>query len=369
MIGNYITVAWRNLIRHKGYSMINMTGLAVGLACCLLILLYIQQELSYDRYHENADRIYRVGFRQVVTQGRGMNTARTPHPLAPTLLASFPEVEAATRFRRAYNPLVRLGERGFVEERFYFADAQVFALFSFPLLQGDPTTALSQPFSVVLSEVMAQKYFAGADLIGQRLTVADVGDMEVTGVLRNIPANSHFTFDFLASYSTLQTTQSGQLQQWDMNVTSTYIMLPEGSSALRLEAKLPTLVDQYLGADASASFIINEAAAQQFGWDDAVGKTIDWDYGGKVGSVIGVVRDFHFQPLHQTIDPLLLHMDPSYFNHLLVRLAPGPLNTGLDRLAQVWDRFDSAYSLVYSFVDEDFDRHYRFEQKTTQLVT
>ncbi len=244
MLKNYLKIAIRNLLKHKAYSFINLAGLAIGIACCVLIMLYVREELSYDRFHENAGRIYRVGnegqFGSEIWKG-----GRTSHPLAPALVQEFPEVQRAVRFYRLYKPFVQLGEKKFVEPRFFYADSSVFEVFTFPLVAGDPKTALTRPYSLVLTQEMAKKYFGDADPVGQALSVAKIGDFQITGVLKDIPANSHLAFDFLTAYETLRAQKNPNLDTWDTIVTSTYILLTDGYDPAKLEAKLPALVAKY----------------------------------------------------------------------------------------------------------------------------
>lgn len=251
MLKNYFTVALRTLRRQSGYTVINVVGLAVGLACCLLIALYVRHELSYDRYHVNADRIYRAGY-VMDARVEVHQTARTPHPLAPVLVSEFPETKAAVRFRRA-EAVIRHDEESFRETAFYYADAAVFDVFSFSLIEGDPATALTAPFSLVLTEEAAHRYFGETSPIGRSLLVPDVGTFTITGVLQNLPSQSHFTFDLLASYATLEVMRPEALRQWDSAVTSTYVLLAEGIKAAALEAKFSLLVDRYLGPNAGNS--------------------------------------------------------------------------------------------------------------------
>lgn len=244
MLRNYLKIAVRNLLKHKTYSFINLAGLAIGIACCVLMLLFIYEEFSYERFHVNAQRIYRVGnegqFGTEIWKG-----ARTSHPLAPALRAEFPEVQQAVRFYRLPQPLVQYGDKKFVESRFFYADAAVFAVFTFPLISGDPNTALAQPYSLVLAQEMAEKYFGADDPLGQTLTIAGAGDFQITGVLQNIPANSQLSCDFLASYETLRAQNNPNFADWGAIVTSTYVLLPAQYQAAALEAKFPAFVAKY----------------------------------------------------------------------------------------------------------------------------
>jgi putative ABC transport system permease protein len=671
MLKNYLKIAIRNLLKHKAYSFINLAGLAIGIACGVLIMLYVRKELSYDRFHQNAGRIYRVGnegqFGSEIWKG-----ARTSHPLAPALVQEFPEVQQSVRFYRLYKPLVQVGEKKFVEPRFFYADSSVFEVFTFPLITGDPKTALTRPYSLVLSQAMAEKYFGETDPIGQTLAVAKIGDFQITGVLKNVPANSHLAFDFLVSYETLRAQKNPNLDTWDTIVTSTYVLLPDGYDSAQLEAKLSALVAKYqnqshgatqrlflnpivdlhlrsefsgelgergsmatlsilgvvvtfilliacinfmnlatarslqrtrevgvrkvigahrlqlirqflseaillsLGAlalalplvelllpafnqlvgknldidftanlstvgvltvlgllvgiisgsypafalssfkpvavlkgqtksrpagarmrqglvvaqfaisiifivstmivgsqldffrskklgfdkeqvvvmpiqdrainaryeaikqelrqnpnilsvaatsqlpgagegnyyynvdgiaegltlptyfidhdfipalgielaagrnfsasftaDATGAFMINETAAKQFGWDDPLGKTIDWDSGTKKGVVIGVVKDFHTASLHEKIEPLIIQIfpEPMYVGYIVARLAPHDIPATLAFIKEKWQAFEPQYPLQYSFLDEDFGRLYRNEERLAQIFS
>src|SRR5574341_2395818 len=165
MFKNYLKIALRNLLRHKGYSFINIFGLAVGMACCILIALYVLDELSYDRFYEKGNRLFRV---VTDTQDRDKLAfyAGSPVPLGPALKTEFPEISQVIRFWRAFRPVIRYQDKAFREELFYFTDARVFDVFSFELLQGDPHTALVAPNTIVLTATMAQKYFGTEDPIG-----------------------------------------------------------------------------------------------------------------------------------------------------------------------------------------------------------
>lgn len=242
MLKNYIKITLRNLTRNKGYTVINVGGLAIGLACCLLILAFIKDELSYDRFHENAEQIYRVTFS---TSNDGMATnANGIFGVGPALKKDFPEVREFTRLRKpgqlGTKSLVRYEEKSFYEERFFFADSTVFDMFSFTLVRGNPQTALTRPNTVVITEQTAQKYFPDDDPIGKTFMSDPFGDgsmmeFEVTGVMQNIPRNSHIHFDFLAS---LYSTEDNLELFAGLEQVFTYVMLREGASEETLEAKL-----------------------------------------------------------------------------------------------------------------------------------
>ena len=157
MLKNYIKIALRNLLKYKGTSFINIFGLSAGITCCILISLFVLDELSYDRYYEKADRIYRVTLQGIVGTNE-FNGAITRAPLAETLVRDFPEVTAAARFRSFGFPVLRYGEKVFSEERFFSADPSIFDVFTIPFIKGNPKTALSKPNTVVITQTMAKKY-------------------------------------------------------------------------------------------------------------------------------------------------------------------------------------------------------------------
>ena len=243
MFKNYLKVTLRNIGKHKAYSFINISGLAVGMAASMLILLFVQDELSFDRYHENADRVYRVAMEGII-QGRHIRSATTPAPMAATFIEEYPEVVNATRIWDSGRVLVGFENNRFYEDRFFWADSTVFDVFTFPLVQGDPGTALTQPNTVVITEAMARKYFGDANPMGKTLSYDNRVDYVVTGIVAEIPSTSHFLFDFLGSILTEPRASS---PLWINNSFYTYLLLQEDFVATHLEGKFPSLVNKYIG--------------------------------------------------------------------------------------------------------------------------
>lgn len=242
MFKNYLKVTLRNLFRYKGFSLINISGLAIGVTACLLIMLYVQEEWSYDRHHEKADRIYRVILKGNVG-GNDFNTATACAPMAGTLLREFPEIEQTTRFRNFGFPVMRYKDKVFSEEKFYSADSTFFEVFTVPFLKGDPKTALNKPNAVVLTRSMAQKYFGQQNPLGKALNADNRRDYLVTGVVEDPPETSHFHFDFLGSLATYDDSRN---TQWVSNNYYTYVLLKEGVEPEAVESKLPLLVRKYV---------------------------------------------------------------------------------------------------------------------------
>ncbi len=240
MLKNYFKIAARNLLKHKAYSFINIAGLAMGMTCCILILLYVQHELSYDRFHQNAKQIYRIAWFS------GNPQTRTPHPMAQAMANDFPEVESAVSISPIWGPgltrpaiSVKYGDKRFDEKGFYSADTTFFAVFSFPLIKGDPETALRSPFSIVITEEMAEKYFGEEEPLGKVLTINNNIDLKVSAVLQNLPANAHFHFDFLLSYVLLKMRETGSYYEWEDFGHYNYIVLVPDGEAKVVETKIP----------------------------------------------------------------------------------------------------------------------------------
>lgn len=251
MIRNYLTIALRNLRRNFGYAAINLIGLTVGLAACILIGLYVRHELSYDDFHENVDRIYRVVQH---TQSGALGDSRLIHSarLGPAIDSNYPFVQHAVRVSRRWGQdiLVERGEHTFYEEDFYLADSTFFDVFAgFDLQRGNPETALSEPFSVVLTEQMAEKYFGDTNPIGKTVQAEGYGEMHeltVTGVAEDPPSTSHLQFNFLVSFNTLRQSmpEPDHLDSWQHVAHHTYVLMNKDAHPTRLEDALPGFVAQ-----------------------------------------------------------------------------------------------------------------------------
>ncbi|WPP49621.1 ABC transporter permease [Catalinimonas niigatensis] len=245
MLKSYFTIAFRNLTKRKLYAGINILGLSIGLTSCLLIFLYIHHELSYDTMHTKADRIYRVAMKWNVADQQ-IDATLTPPPLAETAVEEFPEVVNAARICHFLSTMnIRYGETAIIEEQVLLADSTFFDVFSFPLVAGDPATALVKPNTAVITETTARKYFGNVPALGKTLLVGD-GQVphEVTGVVKDLPANVHFHFSMLRSMASLEFASS---DDWFEHGFITYLLLREGASSQSLEAKFSGLVEKYVG--------------------------------------------------------------------------------------------------------------------------
>jgi putative ABC transport system permease protein len=242
MIKNYLKITYRNIKRHKGYSFINISGLTVGITCCVLILFWVQDELSFDRYHENINDIYRVIFEKHIADKVTLE-ARGPNALGPVLKAEYPEIVNFTRFRDGGSWLVRYGEKAFLNDVMCFADPQIFEIFTLPFLKGDPKTALLDPNSIVLTEKMASKYFWAEDPMGKVISLSRSRELTVTGIIENIPGNSHFYFDYV-----INIIQRGEpsLDSWERDFRFyTYVQLDKNAFFEDINKKIAGTVKKY----------------------------------------------------------------------------------------------------------------------------
>ena len=234
MFSNYFTIAIRHFNRQKGYSLINVMSLALGIACCLLILLYIRDELSYDRFYDRADRTYRV----TAEYRQGGEVVRNADVLIPTvwyMREDLPEIEDMVRLVPPGNAwMVKYGDKGFYERNFYLADTTVFNVFDVPLLTGNPKTALTGNDKIVLSESMARKYFGDEDPMGRILDAEGTFHLEVTGIMPDLPSNTHLGFDILASFKIQEAYSNTKVDEWGWRTAHSYIVLREGSDPAEL---------------------------------------------------------------------------------------------------------------------------------------
>lgn len=257
MIHHFLQIAWRNLRKRTLYSFINIAGLAIGMACCVLITLYVQHELSYDQYHTKRDRIYRVlqTFRSV-QQGETL-TAPTPAdfqvwgcaPVGPALKADFPEIEKVVQFMSPASLLLQHGEKRFQQENLLVIDSTVFDVFSWKLLSGNPHTALTAPNSIVLTQSVARKFFDNENPVGQLLRVDNQYTYLVTGVMEDVPANSQFTFTGLISMTTAIKMRSDIFDMWGYVDFYTYLLLKENTDVQSLQTQSAAFLKRHNSED------------------------------------------------------------------------------------------------------------------------
>jgi len=247
MFWNYLKTTWRNIKRYKGYSSINIIGLAVGLACCILILLWVQDELSYDRFHVHADNLYRT---VTIYQKTEPATHYWPvcAPLAPALKEDYPEIIKATRFTRLRRgQLIKYGDKSLLETQICLTDPDFFEMFTFPLAQGDPSSALSDPNSLIITEQMATKYFGSEDPLGKTLNINNEYDFTVTGIMKNVPHTSHLQFDFLLPFIRIEDFEKNWavLDNWTLGGYATYVLLQKETSLQELNRKIRDYIPKH----------------------------------------------------------------------------------------------------------------------------
>ncbi|MDZ7289252.1 MAG: ABC transporter permease [candidate division KSB1 bacterium] len=259
MLKNYFKIAFRNLRKYKGYSIINIAGLAIGLACCFFIVIFVGYELSYDRFHEKSPRIYRLLV--ALAQNPGQRSAVTGSGFAPHLLNEFPEIEQAVRFFTAWNSVnFRYGGELRAVSGFVFADSSVFDVFSFRLRRGHPATALQRPNTMVLTSRSARAWFGDADPIGQTMVYLygnQEVNLEVTGIVEDVPSNSHLQFDYLVSFTTLAAfLGKDALAEYTNFNYYTYLLLREGATPEQMMLRFPDFLRKYFDEETARQLLL-----------------------------------------------------------------------------------------------------------------
>jgi ABC-type antimicrobial peptide transport system permease subunit len=385
MIVNYFKIAIRNILRHKVYSFINIMGLAVGMACCILILLWVQDEMSYDRFHENADDIYRV-IQNINFADHSTTWAITQGPLGPSLKEDFPEIINATRMRHEDFLTLTYNDKTF-DETGFMVDGSIFEMFSFSLIKGDSATALSDPHSIVLSKELAQKYFGDEDSLGKTITLNHKYDFEVTGVLEDIPQNSSIKPNLLIPFI-FGREVGWTVDRWNNSFIQTFVQLKddipyqdvvqkiseylhnkptiEKDSRLNLQPlKKIHLYSNKFPTDASEAVIVNEAAIKAMRMESPIGKRLTKD--GKQYKIVGVVKNYHFKSLHHKIEPLILLYRQKPGHILVAKIRPGSTPEIIRDIEKIWKNFEPGYPVIYRFTDELLDDLYTSEKRIEKL--
>lgn len=239
MLRNYLTIAIRNIVKYKALSIINILGLGLGIACCILLVLFIQYEFSYDTFNQYYSRIYRMTY----TIGEGEDVipnVKSPEPLARTLMAEFPEVLKAGRLFPQQDVVVELGDRSFVEENFYVADREILDIFSFQILQGGKNL-LKEPNTIIITEEVSKKYFGDTNSVGKTLIIFDK-DVQITGVIASLPGNSHFHPNFLLSYGSIPSNDSNN---WGWTDPRSYFLIREEHTVEGINKKMGEIAKKY----------------------------------------------------------------------------------------------------------------------------
>ncbi len=239
MIVSYLKTALRNLMKHKGYSVINIIGLALGLTCAIVIMVWVQDEFSFDRFHQNGNTIYRV-----ILETSSFSAAVTSPPLGPRSQAELPEIVNTARFLRIPEKLFQSDHNTFYENGGVVADPSFFEMFTFPFIKGDPKTALTNTDNVVITETMAKKYFGNTDPINKNLIMRGSGPLKVTGVIKDIPQNSHLQFDYVIPFQVLKLIGM-DVENWSSKFLQTYIQLNPHANVYETADKMNNLYHRY----------------------------------------------------------------------------------------------------------------------------
>ncbi|MBU2491757.1 MAG: ABC transporter permease [Bacteroidetes bacterium] len=252
MLKSYFKIAFRNIFKNKLFSLINILGLAVGIACAIVILLFVQDELSYDQFHSKKDRIVRVTREWLNQDGESnLHLARVAQPIGTLLINDYPQtIERMVRILSDYNTKLKYNNKIFIEEKFYWAEKDFFKIFDFKLIEGNKETALAEPGSVVISHSMAKKLFGNENPIGKTINYEDQADLLVTGVFEDVPRNSHFKFDYLGSLISLYNVFGRDFFEtnWSSNNYATYLLLGNAKLKEELKINIPSFIDKHYGA-------------------------------------------------------------------------------------------------------------------------
>ncbi|MEO9022706.1 MAG: ABC transporter permease, partial [Ginsengibacter sp.] len=245
MFKSYFKIALRNLVKNKTFSFLNIAGLSVGISTCFIIMLFVQHELSFDRFNKNADRIVRVVFKANINGGKIFEANVMP-PVAGVMKSDFPEVQDATRIQKEESLKVTYKDNSYEDEEMAFVDPNFFSIFTLPLIKGDAKTALTEPYTMIITRRTAEKYFGKEDPLGKTLFFNDDKSVayKVTGMIDKVPANAHFQFDLFVSMVGLDDAKS---DTWMGSNFFTYLLLKKGTDYKKLEAKLPGMVEKYMG--------------------------------------------------------------------------------------------------------------------------
>jgi putative ABC transport system permease protein len=290
MLKNYFKIAFRSLWRHKAFSFLNIAGLAIGMSAFFLIYQYVRFEYSYDDFNQKRDRIYRV-VTDLKSTAATLHYNSTTMPVAINLKADYPEIADVVRLDQN-GQLLRRGDAKFQENNTIFADSSLFSIFDLPLVQGDPKTALTAPFSIVLSQTTAKKYFGDANPMGQTILLSDSGyNAKVTGVMKDIPGNSSLKADLFVSMSTMKRFRDSLDYNWGNYVAVSYLLLNPGANPDNLQAKLKPFMDRHYGATLKAQqqdYILSLEPLKAVYWSDRGGFVSGSKTNAYIFSIVGL---------------------------------------------------------------------------------
>ena len=244
MIKTYFKTAWRNLSKHKAYSLINILGLTLGIASCLVIFLVVKYELNYDRFHSKANRTYRVTLNAI-----DFNPS-VSFAVAPAMRTDFPELEAVSQTWFQNSAQIKVGDTRYDDKKLLFADQYFTSVFDYTWIEGNSKTALSEPNSIVLTESYARKYFGNREAMGQLITLDNRFNLKVTGVIKDLPGNTHLPFNMAVSFETIRENVKGMMNQfWAIAGGFTYIVIPEHYSISKIQNRIHGFIEKNWGED------------------------------------------------------------------------------------------------------------------------
>ncbi|WP_431209654.1 ABC transporter permease [Puia sp. P3] len=265
MFRNYLRIAFRRLRKSKGFTALNIIGLAAGLGVCLLIVLYVTDELSYDRYNVNADRIYRID-EDLYFNNTRYDAVTTSKFFGPTLVASYPKIQQMVRFRNPGDQFVRKGNDLILEHHFVFADSTIFKVFTLPMIAGDPNTALNNPHSIVIDESAARRHFNSTDVIGRTLEVGnDNTPLKITGVIRDMPEQSQFHFSYIRPIREAWSFNDPSDNNWVSNPYHTYILAQPGTTRAEVQKDVDEVVNLHISPALQGMFHTSAADLEKAG--------------------------------------------------------------------------------------------------------
>jgi len=284
MLKNYLKLAYRNILRHKRYALLNIIGLAVGLAACLLMAGYVIHELSFETMHPFRDRVFRINGR-IPMGGEAFLNAVVCAPFGPAVEESIPEIEESVRILRRHDVPVRVEDRDFKEKKMFFAEQEILELFSIPLVRGDPKTALEAPFTVIIDETLARKYFGDENPYGKtiRLTLQRTYDFQVTGLMKNMPSNTVLRRPMIASFATLHQTHGEAVRRWESwGMITTFVRLRRGADAATIDEKITAVARSHLGEDEKDASYYLQPLGRIYIENAAYGMNNDLDASGSI---------------------------------------------------------------------------------------
>jgi ABC-type antimicrobial peptide transport system permease subunit len=326
----------RFIRRNGGFSTINIVGLTLGIFSCLLIILYIHSEYSFDKFRHKGDNIYRVVMHQPGNQVTGSSTdwwVVSPAILKPTWESELPEVDLVTRTTPRHWTFKHRDQ--YIDETILIVDPEFLEIFTFPLKAGNQANAMKDPYSIIVTQKMADKYFGDIDPMGETLVKNDGKQFTVTGILEEIPNNSHLKFDFLDVYN---------------------IEIKDGRNFSR-----------HMGTDDGHAYILNNAAVERLGFQSPVRAKFGFD--GQLGTVVGVTNDFYFESLHKPITPLGIGVKDNFICQFIsIKIRNNNIPKILDHIEDAWKNFIPATPLDFSFFDERLERLYGKERQLTKSM-